>query len=70
MDRPTSPLTRYRSCQDAFVISQSWLKNLRDTYASTLITHGITLQWIPIQLGHGSIAVTQRHCAKDMATDS
>jgi integrase len=46
------------------------LKDLRDTYASTLITHGIVLHWISIQLEHGSLAVTERHYAKYMAVDS
>ena len=46
------------------------LKDLRDTYASTLITHGIVLRWISGQLGHGSLAVTERHYAKYMAADS
>lgn len=44
-------------------------KDLRDTYASTLITHGIVLKWISIQLGHRSVAVTERHYARYMAVD-
>lgn len=44
-------------------------KDLRDTYASTLITHGIVLAWISAQLGHGRVAVTERHYARYMAVD-
>lgn len=44
-------------------------KDLRDTYASTLITHGIVLKWISLQLGHGSVAVTERHYARYMAVE-
>ena len=34
---------------------------MRDTFASTLITHGIVLKWISLQLGHASVATTERH---------
>ncbi len=44
-------------------------KDFRDTYASTLVTHGIVLKWISIQLGHASLAVTERHYASYMAVD-
>jgi integrase len=44
-------------------------KDFRDTYASTLVTHGIVLKWISLQLGHASIAVTERHYAAYMAMD-
>jgi integrase len=45
------------------------VKDLRDTYASTLITHGIVLRWISLQLGHGSLSVTERHYASYMLTE-
>jgi len=45
------------------------VKDLRDTYASTLITHGIVLRWISLQLGHGSLAVTERHYASYMLSE-
>lgn len=44
-------------------------KDLRDTFASTLITHGIVLKWISLQLGHASVATTERHYARYMAVD-
>jgi integrase len=44
-------------------------KDFRDTYASTLITHGIVLKWISLQLGHASVSVTERHYARYMAVD-
>lgn len=40
------------------------IKDLRDTYASVLLTAGIPLKWISLQLGHGSVAVTERHYAR------
>lgn len=57
-----------RACRAA-KIRRRRPKDLRDTYASTLITHGIVLKWISLQLGHGSIAVTERHYASYMALD-
>lgn len=44
-------------------------KDFRDTYASTLVTHGIVLKWVSLQLGHASLAVTERHYAAYMAVD-
>jgi len=41
-------------------------KDFRDTYASTLITHGIVLKWVSLQLGHAAIAVTESHYAAYM----
>ena len=45
-------------------------KDLRDTYASTLITHGIVLKWVSLQLGHANLGVTERHYSSYMAVDS
>ncbi len=45
------------------------MKDLRDTYASTLCSHGIVLRWISKQLGHGSVSVTERHYASFLATE-
>jgi hypothetical protein len=45
------------------------VKDLQDTYASTWITHGIVLRWISLQLGHGSLSVTERHDASYMPID-
>ncbi len=39
-------------------------KDLRDTYASQLLTAGIQLGYISTQLGHASIDVTARHYAR------
>ena len=44
-------------------------KDLRDTYASTLITHGIVPKWISLQLGHASVGTTERHYARYMAVE-
>ena len=34
-----------------------------------LVTHGIVLKWISLQLGHGNTGVTERHYARWMAQD-
>jgi hypothetical protein len=39
-------------------------KDLRDTYASQLITAGVPLGYVSAQLGHADVAVTARHYAK------
>ena len=39
-------------------------KDLRDTFASQLLTAGIQLGYISKQLGHASLAVTERHYAR------
>ena len=39
-------------------------KDLRDTYASQLLTAGIQLGYISSQLGHSTVAVTARHYAR------
>jgi len=44
-------------------------KDFRDTYASTLITHGIVLKWISLQLGHASVSITEKHYARYMAVE-
>jgi integrase len=44
-------------------------KDFRDTFATLLLTHGIPLKWISKQLGHGSVAVTERHYARWMDED-
>ena len=45
------------------------LKDLRDTFASQLLTAGITLQYISGQLGHESACVTEKHYAKWIGDD-
>ncbi len=44
-------------------------KDFRDTFATLLLTNGIPLKWISNQLGHGSVAVTERHYARWMDED-
>ena len=44
-------------------------KDFRDTFATLLLTDGIPLKWISNQLGHGSVAVTERHYARWMDED-
>ena len=40
------------------------MKDLRDTYASHLLTAGVQLGYVSRQLGHSDVAVTARHYAK------
>ncbi len=40
------------------------LKDLRDTYASHLLTAGVQLGYVSQQLGHADVAVTARHYAR------
>ncbi len=39
-------------------------KDLRDTYASSLLTAGVQLGYVSSQLGHADVAITARHYAK------
>lgn len=50
-------------------IAEHTPKDFRDTFATLLLTHGIPLKWISIQLGHGSVAVTERHYARWIDAD-
>jgi len=45
-------------------------KDLRDTYASQLLTAGVQLGYVSQQLGHGDVAVTARHYARWVARDA
>jgi hypothetical protein len=40
------------------------MKELRDTFASQLLTAGIQLGYVSHQLGHADVATTSRHYAK------
>src|SRR5262249_12691676 len=40
------------------------LKDLRDTFASQLLTSGVNLAYVSRQLGHADIQVTTRHYAR------
>ena len=44
-------------------------KDLRDTYASRLLTAGVPIQYLSRQLGHAGIAVTQAHYARWLGDD-
>ena len=44
-------------------------KDFRDTFATLLLTNGIPLKWIANQLGHGSVAVTERHYGRWLDED-
>ena len=39
-------------------------KDLRDTYASQLLTAGVPLGLISVQLGHANVGVTAQHYAR------
>ncbi|MEE8580012.1 MAG: tyrosine-type recombinase/integrase, partial [Myxococcota bacterium] len=45
------------------------LKAYRDSFASWLVTHGIVLKWISLQLGHANVGITEKHYAAWMAVD-
>lgn len=57
-----------RVCRSAKVAPYT-PKDFRDTYASRLITHGIVLKWISLQLGHRKVATTENHYAAYMALE-
>ncbi|HBZ68998.1 MAG TPA: hypothetical protein DEP35_04320, partial [Deltaproteobacteria bacterium] len=40
------------------------MKDLRDTFASQLLTSGVSLGYVSKQLGHADAAVTARHYAR------
>jgi integrase len=40
------------------------LKDLRDTFASQLLTAGVQLGYVSQQLGHADVAITARHYAR------
>ena len=46
------------------------IKDLRDTYASQLLTCGVQLGYISAQLGHADVGVTARHYARWAGGDS
>jgi hypothetical protein len=45
------------------------LKDLRDTFASQLLTAGVQLGCVSAQLGHSDVAVTARHHARWIEDD-
>jgi integrase len=46
------------------------MKDLRDTFASQLLTSGVSLGYVSKQLGHADVAVTARHYARRAGGDS
>ncbi len=38
-------------------------KDLRDSYASHLLTQGVSVSWVSRQLGHASTGMTEKHYA-------
>ena len=57
-----------RTCQRAEI--DDWrTKDLRDTFASQLLTAGIPLKYISKQLGHASTGVTEAHYARYIAEE-
>jgi integrase len=44
-------------------------KDLRDTYASQLLTAGVQLGYVSRQIGHADVAVTAKHYARWVAGD-
>ena len=40
------------------------MKDLRDTFASQLLTAGVQLGYVSAQLGHADVSVTARHYAR------
>jgi integrase len=57
-----------RICEKAEIGHRS-LKDLRDTYASQLLTAGVQLSFVSRQLGHADIATTARHYARWAESD-
>ncbi|MBW2691491.1 MAG: tyrosine-type recombinase/integrase [Deltaproteobacteria bacterium] len=45
-------------------ITKCAMKDLRDTYASQLLTCGVPLAFLSAQLGHADIGLTARHYAR------
>jgi integrase len=57
-----------KACREAGLIDRK-PKDLRDSYASHLITAGISLGYVSKQLGHSDIAVTAKHYARWCSDD-
>ncbi|MEE8557196.1 MAG: hypothetical protein V3T14_04860, partial [Myxococcota bacterium] len=50
-------------------IGRRALKDLRDTFASQLLTCGVSLGYVSKQLGHARVGVTEKHYAKWIETE-
>jgi integrase len=42
------------------------LEDLRDTFASHLLTRGVSIQFVSKQIGHDGVSVTEKHYAKHL----
>jgi integrase len=56
--------SEWRRILKAAKIGQRNVKDLRDTFASQLLTAGVQLGYVSAQLGHSNVAVTAQHYAK------
>jgi integrase len=61
---PSTARRRFVEVMTAAGVTGHKLKDLRDTYASQLISAGIQLGYVSEQLGHSGIAITSRHYAR------
>jgi integrase len=59
-----------RVCRAARIGEQCRPKDLRDSYASWLLTCGIQLGYVSRQLGHADVALTARHYARWTGDDA
>ena len=57
-----------RVCERAGIGHRA-IKDLRDTYASQLITAGVQLAYVSKQLGHADLSVTAKHYARWCGAD-
>ena len=57
-----------KACADAEIGARR-IKDLRDKFASQLLTAGVQLGYVSAQLGHADVAVTARHYAKWVGGD-
>ena len=61
--------TQFRRICEAAGIGRRDPKDLRDSYASHLLTVGVNLAYIAEQLGHANVAITARHYGRWVAQD-
>ncbi len=56
--------SEWRRILKAAAIGHRNVKDLRDTFASQLLTAGVQLGYVSAQLGHSNVAVTAQHYAR------
>ncbi len=64
MDPPNFRKREWRRICKRADVGQRALKDLRDTFASQLLTAGVQLGYISTQLGHATVELTARHYAR------